>query len=54
MFLIFKLIFFIYNLFKTLKLEKGDPEWKAAKLALWTRHPIMRKWHIIVPGELFF
>ncbi|VVC35571.1 FMN-binding split barrel [Cinara cedri] len=34
-----------------IKLEKGDPEWEAAKVALWTRHPVMRKWHILVPGH---
>jgi len=33
------------------KLEKNDPEWEVAKVALWTRHPVMRKWHIFVPGH---
>lgn len=34
-----------------IKLEKNDPEWNVAKEALWTRHPVMRKWHILVPGH---
>jgi len=34
-------------------LDKNDPEWNVAKTALWTRHPVMRKWHILVPGKLF-
>jgi len=33
------------------KLNKDDPEYKIAKLSLWTRHPIMRKWNIDVPGH---
>ncbi|XP_050432676.1 protein CREG1-like [Adelges cooleyi] len=33
------------------KLEKSDPEWALAKEALWTRHPVMHKWPIYVPGH---
>ncbi|KAF0757765.1 protein CREG1-like isoform X1 [Aphis craccivora] len=36
---------------KFVKLDKDDPEWNVAKTALWTRHPVMRKWHNLVPGH---